>query len=88
MIVGVQISPRNHALLVLLELHTVYICLSPTGFALAIVTHVLCSRFLMFAAKLLTHMMVACLGTQVRPNLTSNVVNQLNIEGKQSAYSN
>ncbi len=33
-------------------------------------------------------MMVACLGTQVRPNLTSNVVNQLNIEGKQPAYSN
>ncbi len=64
------------------------ICLSPTGFALAVVSHVLCSRFLMFAAKLLTHMMVACLGTQVRPNLTSNVVNQLNIEGKHPAYSN
>ncbi|XP_026067280.1 adhesion G-protein coupled receptor V1 [Carassius auratus] len=40
-----------------------FICIS--GFALAVVTHVLCSRFLMFAAKLLTHMMVACLGTQI-----------------------
>ncbi|KAI7812365.1 putative G-protein coupled receptor 98, partial [Triplophysa rosa] len=39
-----------------------FICIS--GFAMAIVSHVLCSRFLMFAAKLLTHMMVACLGTQ------------------------
>lgn len=35
------------------------------GFALAIISHVLCFRFPMFAAKLLTHMMVACLGTQV-----------------------
>lgn len=37
-----------------------------TGFALAIISHVLCSRFPMFAAKLLTHMMVSCLGTQVK----------------------
>lgn len=36
-----------------------------SGFALAIVSHVLCSRFPMFAAKLLTHMMLSCLGTQV-----------------------
>lgn len=35
------------------------------GFALAIMSHVLCSRFPMFAAKLLTHMMLSCLGTQV-----------------------
>ncbi|KAK9974393.1 hypothetical protein ABG768_022494 [Culter alburnus] len=40
-----------------------FICIS--GFALAVVSHVLCSRFLMFAAKLLTHMMMACLGTQI-----------------------
>ncbi|XP_075895105.1 adhesion G-protein coupled receptor V1 isoform X2 [Nelusetta ayraudi] len=40
-----------------------FICIS--GFALAIVSHVLCSRFPMFAAKLLTHMMLSCLGTQI-----------------------
>uniref|UniRef100_H2M3Y4 Adhesion G-protein coupled receptor V1 n=1 Tax=Oryzias latipes TaxID=8090 RepID=H2M3Y4_ORYLA len=40
-----------------------FICIS--GFALAIMSHVLCSRFPMFAAKLLTHMMVSCLGTQI-----------------------
>uniref|UniRef100_A0A3B4ZW94 Adhesion G-protein coupled receptor V1 n=1 Tax=Stegastes partitus TaxID=144197 RepID=A0A3B4ZW94_9TELE len=40
-----------------------FICIS--GFALAIIAHVLCSRFPMFAAKLLTHMMVSCLGTQI-----------------------
>ncbi|XP_014844179.1 PREDICTED: G-protein coupled receptor 98 isoform X1 [Poecilia mexicana] len=40
-----------------------FICIS--GFALAIVSHVLCSHSPMFAAKLLTHMLVACLGTQI-----------------------
>ncbi|XP_045890437.1 adhesion G-protein coupled receptor V1 [Micropterus dolomieu] len=40
-----------------------FICIS--GFALAIMSHVLCSRFPMFAAKLLTHMMMSCLGTQM-----------------------
>ncbi|XP_066512530.1 adhesion G-protein coupled receptor V1-like [Hoplias malabaricus] len=40
-----------------------FICIS--GFALAIISHLLCSRFPMFAAKLLTHMMVACLGMQI-----------------------
>ncbi|KAG7490788.1 G-protein coupled receptor 98 [Solea senegalensis] len=40
-----------------------FICIS--GFALAIISHVLCSRFPMFTAKLLTHMMVSCLGTQI-----------------------
>ncbi|KAM3842448.1 adhesion G-protein coupled receptor V1-like, partial [Diretmus argenteus] len=40
-----------------------FICIS--GFALAIISHLLCSRFPMFAAKLLTHMMVGCLGTQI-----------------------
>ncbi|CAB1319363.1 unnamed protein product, partial [Coregonus sp. 'balchen'] len=39
-----------------------FLCIS--AFALAIVSHLLCSRFPMFAAKLLTHMMVGCLGTQ------------------------
>uniref|UniRef100_A0A8C7IVD8 Adhesion G-protein coupled receptor V1 n=1 Tax=Oncorhynchus kisutch TaxID=8019 RepID=A0A8C7IVD8_ONCKI len=40
-----------------------FICIS--GFTLAIVSHLLCSRFPMFAAKLLTHMMMGCLGTQI-----------------------
>ncbi|NWX37327.1 GPR98 protein, partial [Notiomystis cincta] len=40
-----------------------FICIS--GFALAIISHLFCTRCAMFAAKLLTHMMVACLGTQV-----------------------
>uniref|UniRef100_UPI0037E7935A adhesion G-protein coupled receptor V1 n=1 Tax=Semicossyphus pulcher TaxID=241346 RepID=UPI0037E7935A len=40
-----------------------FICIA--GFALAIISHVLCSRFPMFAAKLLTHMMLSCLGTQI-----------------------
>ncbi|KAJ8380590.1 hypothetical protein SKAU_G00013680 [Synaphobranchus kaupii] len=35
------------------------------GFATAALSHVLCSRFPMFAAKLLAHMMIACLGTQI-----------------------
>ncbi|XP_054629148.1 adhesion G-protein coupled receptor V1 isoform X2 [Dunckerocampus dactyliophorus] len=40
-----------------------FICIS--GFALAIIAHILCSRFPMFAAKLLVHLMVSCLGTQI-----------------------
>ncbi|XP_061528205.1 adhesion G-protein coupled receptor V1 isoform X2 [Phycodurus eques] len=40
-----------------------FICIS--AFALAIIAHILCSRFPMFAAKLLVHMMVSCLGTQI-----------------------
>uniref|UniRef100_A0A8K9V586 Adhesion G-protein coupled receptor V1 n=1 Tax=Oncorhynchus mykiss TaxID=8022 RepID=A0A8K9V586_ONCMY len=40
-----------------------FICIS--AFVLAIISHLLCSRFPMFAAKLLTHMMVGCLGTQI-----------------------
>ncbi|XP_034025926.1 adhesion G-protein coupled receptor V1 isoform X1 [Thalassophryne amazonica] len=39
--------------------------ISISGFTLVILSHVLCSRFPMFAAKLLTHMMVSCLGTQI-----------------------
>uniref|UniRef100_A0ABM5FTD0 Adhesion G-protein coupled receptor V1 isoform X1 n=1 Tax=Pogona vitticeps TaxID=103695 RepID=A0ABM5FTD0_9SAUR len=40
-----------------------FICIS--GFILAISSHFFCTRSTMFAAKLLTHMMVACLGTQI-----------------------
>uniref|UniRef100_K7FWY2 Adhesion G protein-coupled receptor V1 n=1 Tax=Pelodiscus sinensis TaxID=13735 RepID=K7FWY2_PELSI len=40
-----------------------FICIS--GFTLAILSHLFCTRCSMFAAKLLTHMMVACLGTQI-----------------------
>ncbi|XP_031951065.1 adhesion G-protein coupled receptor V1 isoform X9 [Corvus moneduloides] len=40
-----------------------FLCIS--GFTLAIISHLFCTRCAMFAAKLLTHMMVACLGTQV-----------------------
>ncbi|KAM4707152.1 adhesion G-protein coupled receptor V1 [Discoglossus pictus] len=40
-----------------------FICIS--GFTLAILLQVFCTRSSMFAAKLLTHMMVACLGTQI-----------------------
>ncbi|XP_062985697.1 adhesion G-protein coupled receptor V1 [Elgaria multicarinata webbii] len=40
-----------------------FICIS--GFILAIFAHLFCTRSSMFAAKLLTHMMVACLGTQI-----------------------
>ncbi|XP_021064109.1 adhesion G-protein coupled receptor V1 [Mus pahari] len=39
------------------------ICIS--GLCLAVVSHVLCARHSMFAAKLLTHMMAASLGTQI-----------------------
>ncbi|KAJ6669788.1 hypothetical protein lerEdw1_000337 [Lerista edwardsae] len=40
-----------------------FICIS--GFILAIFSHLFCTRSSMFAAKLLTHLMAACLGTQV-----------------------
>ncbi|XP_069483725.1 adhesion G-protein coupled receptor V1 isoform X2 [Ambystoma mexicanum] len=40
-----------------------FLCVS--GFTLAILSHLFCSRSSMFAAKLLTHMMVASLGTQI-----------------------
>ncbi|XP_073534717.1 adhesion G-protein coupled receptor V1 isoform X1 [Phyllobates terribilis] len=40
-----------------------FICIS--GFTLAILSQLFCTRSSMFAAKLLTHMMVACLGTQI-----------------------
>lgn len=37
----------------------------PTGLCLAVLSHIFCARYSMFAAKLLTHMMAASLGTQV-----------------------
>lgn len=37
----------------------------PTGLCLAVLSHLFCARYSMFAAKLLTHMMAASLGTQV-----------------------
>ncbi|XP_054994600.1 adhesion G-protein coupled receptor V1 [Sorex araneus] len=40
-----------------------FICTS--GLCLAVLSHVFCARYSMFAAKLLTHMMAASLGTQV-----------------------
>ncbi|KAM5328541.1 adhesion G-protein coupled receptor V1 [Glossophaga mutica] len=40
-----------------------FICIS--GLCLAVLSHVFCARYSMFAAKLLTHMMVASLGTQI-----------------------
>ncbi|XP_060091685.1 adhesion G-protein coupled receptor V1 isoform X3 [Heteronotia binoei] len=40
-----------------------FICIS--GLILAIFAHLFCTRSSMFAAKLLTHMMFACLGTQI-----------------------
>ncbi|XP_053555694.1 LOW QUALITY PROTEIN: adhesion G-protein coupled receptor V1 [Bombina bombina] len=40
-----------------------FICIS--GFTLAILLQLFCSRSSVFAAKLLTHMMFACLGTQI-----------------------
>ena len=36
-----------------------------TGLCLAVLSHIFCARYSMFAAKLLTHMMAASLGTQV-----------------------
>ncbi|XP_071995626.1 adhesion G-protein coupled receptor V1 isoform X3 [Engystomops pustulosus] len=40
-----------------------FLCIS--GFTLAILSQLFCTRSSMFASKLLTHMMVACLGTQI-----------------------
>ncbi|XP_066129903.1 adhesion G-protein coupled receptor V1 [Saccopteryx bilineata] len=40
-----------------------FICIS--GLCLAVLSHVFCARYSMFAAKLLTHMMAGSLGTQI-----------------------
>ncbi|XP_004678196.1 PREDICTED: G-protein coupled receptor 98 [Condylura cristata] len=40
-----------------------FICIS--GLCLAVLSHIFCAKYSMFAAKLLTHMMAASLGTQI-----------------------
>ncbi|KAL2779432.1 adhesion G-protein coupled receptor V1 precursor [Daubentonia madagascariensis] len=40
-----------------------FMCIS--GLCLAVLSHIFCARYSMFAAKLLTHMMAASLGTQI-----------------------
>ncbi|XDC76153.1 hypothetical protein R6Z07F_007326 [Ovis aries] len=40
-----------------------FICIS--GLCLAVLSHIFCARYSMFAAKLLTHMLAASLGTQI-----------------------
>ncbi|KAK1176563.1 adhesion G-protein coupled receptor V1-like [Acipenser oxyrinchus oxyrinchus] len=55
-----------------------FICIS--GFSLAILSHLFCSRFSMFAAKLLMHMMVACLGTQISFLVSAYSSRQLSVE--------
>ncbi|XP_069081373.1 adhesion G-protein coupled receptor V1 [Pleurodeles waltl] len=55
-----------------------FICIS--GFTLAILSHLFCSRSSMFAAKLLTHMMVASLGTQISFLISAYVSPKLSTE--------
>ncbi|XP_054843539.1 adhesion G-protein coupled receptor V1 [Eublepharis macularius] len=55
-----------------------FICIS--GLILAIFAHLFCTRASVFAAKLLTHMMVACLGTQVSFLASAYVSQQLSEE--------
>uniref|UniRef100_G1KP04 Adhesion G-protein coupled receptor V1 n=1 Tax=Anolis carolinensis TaxID=28377 RepID=G1KP04_ANOCA len=55
-----------------------FICIS--GFILAIFSHLFCTRSSMFAAKLLTHMMVACLGTQISFLASAYISQQLSEE--------
>ncbi|XP_041868913.1 adhesion G-protein coupled receptor V1 isoform X10 [Corvus kubaryi] len=57
-----------------------FLCIS--GFTLAIISHLFCTRCAMFAAKLLTHMMVACLGTQLRWDRNLPLVNNCGSAGK------
>lgn len=47
----------------IIKLHMAFFV--PTGLCLAVLSHIFCARYSMFAAKLLTHMMAASLGTQV-----------------------
>uniref|UniRef100_A0A8C4S4U8 Adhesion G-protein coupled receptor V1 n=1 Tax=Erpetoichthys calabaricus TaxID=27687 RepID=A0A8C4S4U8_ERPCA len=56
-----------------------FICMS--GFSLAILSHLFCSKFSMFSAKLLIHMMVACFGTQVSFLVSAYGSRQLSEEG-------
>ncbi|KAF6125476.1 hypothetical protein HJG60_009913 [Phyllostomus discolor] len=53
-----SLSPYNEAFF-----SSGFICIS--GLCLAVLSHVFCARYSMFAAKLLTHMMAASLGTQI-----------------------
>ncbi|XP_045141134.1 adhesion G-protein coupled receptor V1 [Echinops telfairi] len=53
-----SLSPYNEAFF-----SSGFICTS--GLCLALLSHILCARYSMFAAKLLTHMMAASLGTQI-----------------------
>uniref|UniRef100_A0A4W3JB69 Adhesion G-protein coupled receptor V1 n=1 Tax=Callorhinchus milii TaxID=7868 RepID=A0A4W3JB69_CALMI len=55
-----------------------FICIS--GFALAVLSYLFCSRFSMFAAKLLMHMMVACLGTQISFLVSVYLSRELSVE--------
>ncbi|XP_053330924.1 adhesion G-protein coupled receptor V1 [Spea bombifrons] len=55
-----------------------FICIS--GFTLAILSQLFCIRSSMFAAKLLTHMMVACLGTQVSFLASAYISRELSTE--------
>ncbi|XP_074850311.1 adhesion G-protein coupled receptor V1 [Carettochelys insculpta] len=55
-----------------------FICIS--GFTLAILSHLFCTRCSMFAAKLLTHMMVACLGSQISFLASAYVSHELSEE--------
>ncbi|XP_053146642.1 adhesion G-protein coupled receptor V1 isoform X4 [Hemicordylus capensis] len=55
-----------------------FICIS--GFIFAIFSHLFCTRSSMFAAKLLTHLMVACLGTQLSFLASAYVSQQLSEE--------
>ncbi|KAM5298193.1 adhesion G-protein coupled receptor V1 [Ctenodactylus gundi] len=56
-----------------------FICIS--GLCLAVFSHVFCARYSMFAAKLLTHMMAASLGTQIMFLVSAYASPQLTEEG-------
>ncbi|XP_058512174.1 adhesion G-protein coupled receptor V1 [Ochotona princeps] len=56
-----------------------FICIS--GLCLAVLSHIFCARYSMFAAKLLTHMMAASLGTQVVFLVSAYASPQLSEEG-------
>ncbi|KAG8456387.1 hypothetical protein GDO86_002244 [Hymenochirus boettgeri] len=55
-----------------------FICIS--GFTLAILSQLFCSRSSMFAAKLLTHMRTACLGTQISFLTSAYISKELSVE--------
>ncbi|XP_075069096.1 adhesion G-protein coupled receptor V1 [Mixophyes fleayi] len=55
-----------------------FICIS--GFILAILSQLFCTRSSMFAAKLLSHMMVACLGTQISFLASAYISRELSYE--------